>query len=146
MVESTVLSGDLRDSRLRDSPIISNNALHGSIRTDKGSCGMRAKQSKLFLVESPATGMGEQQVTFRTGERITRSGIYRVIHRKHRLPHEVTLLRDQVFPRCAKCHDQVKFLLVRGARLPEIESEFSTHIYLYELPILDDAVEGTIAV
>jgi len=107
---------------------------------------MPAKQFKLFLVKSAATGMEERQVTFRTGERITRSGIYQVIHRKHRLPHEVTLLRHQIFPRCAKCHDQVRFRLLRGVQLPEIENEFSTHIYLYELPALDDAVEGTIAV
>lgn len=106
---------------------------------------MRAKQSKLFLVKPAATGMEEQQPTFRTGERITRSGIYRVIHRKHRLPHEVTLLRDQVFPRCAKCQDQVRFRLVRGVELPERENEFSTHIYLYELPVLDDAAGEPIA-
>jgi hypothetical protein len=145
MVEGTVPTG-LADYRLRVSLINPNSALHGSIRTDKGSCGMRAKQAKLFLVESAANDIGEQQVTFRTGERITRSGVYRVIHRKHRLPHEVTLLRDQVFPRCAKCHDQVKFQLVRGVQLSEGEREFSTHIYLYELPALEDGVEGTVAV
>ena len=106
---------------------------------------MPAKQSKLFLVRFAASDIGEQQVTFRTGERITRSGIYQVIHRKHRVPHEVTLLKEQIFPICAKCHDAVRFRLVRGAKLPEIENESSTHIYLYELPDLDDAVEGTIA-
>jgi hypothetical protein len=106
---------------------------------------MRAKP-KLFLVKSAANGIGEQQVTFRTGESITRSGIYQVIHRKHRLPHEVTLLKGQIFPRCAKCHDEVRFRLVRGARLPEMVTEFSTHIYLYELPALDDDVEPTVAV
>jgi hypothetical protein len=102
---------------------------------------MPTKQAKLFLVKSAATEMGEQQAIFRTGERITRSGIYQVTHRKHRVPHEVTLLKDQIFPRCAKCHDQVTFRLVRGAKLPEVETEFSTHIYLYELPVLDDAEE-----
>jgi hypothetical protein len=89
--------------------------------------------------------MGEQQVTFQTGERIRQSGIYKVIHRKHRLPHEVTLLRDQNFPRCSKCQDQVKFQLIRGVELPERENEFSTHIYLYELPDLDDAAGEPIA-
>jgi len=106
---------------------------------------MRAKQPKLFLVKSAATAMGEQQSTFRTGERITRSGIYQVIHRKHRLPHEVTLLKEQIFPRCAKCQDQVRFQLVRGVKLPEIENELSTQICLYELPELDDAADGQVA-
>lgn len=105
---------------------------------------MRAKRAKLFLVKS-ATEMEEQQPIFRTGERITRSGIYKVIHRKHRLPHEVTLLRDQFFPRCAKCQDQVEFELVRGVELPERENEFSARIHLYELPVLDDAAEEPIA-
>lgn len=105
---------------------------------------MRAKRSKLFLVKS-ATGMEEQQPIFRTGERITRSGIYQVIHRKHRLPHEVTLLKDQTFPRCSKCQDQVEFQLVRECQLLERESEFSTHIHLYELPVLDDAAGEPIA-
>jgi hypothetical protein len=102
-----------------------------------------AEQAKLFLVKSAATGMAEQEMTFRTGERIARSGIYQVIHR---LPHEVTLVKDQIFPRCAKCDGEVRFRLVRGAKLPEVENEFSTQIYLYELPVLDDAGEGPIAV
>jgi hypothetical protein len=104
---------------------------------------MPAKQSKLFLVKSAEPEM--EQVTFRTGERITRSGIYQVIHRKHRLPHEVTLLRDEIFPRCAKCDDQVKFRLVRAAKLPEVENEASSHICLYELPVLDEAAGEPIA-
>jgi hypothetical protein len=106
---------------------------------------MRVKQSKLFPVESPATGMGEQQVTFRTGERITQSGIYRVSHRKHRLPHEVTLLINQSFPRCAKCGDAVKFQLVRGVKLQPIENG-AAHICLYELPVLDESSEEAIAI
>jgi hypothetical protein len=144
MIESTILFRLAAIPKLRDSPINSNSALHGSITVDKGSRGMRAKL-KLFLVKSAATPMREPLLTFRTGEKIMRSGIYQVIHRKHRVPHEVTLLKNQIFPRCAKCHDQVKFRLVRGAKLPEVETEFSTHIYLYELPVLDDA-EETIAI
>ena len=107
---------------------------------------MPARKPKLCLVKSAATAMPtKQQATFRTDEKITRSGIYQVIHRKHRVPHEVTLFKDQIFPRCAKCQDAVRFRLVRGAKLPEIENESSTHIYLYELPVLDDDVDGTIA-
>jgi hypothetical protein len=36
--------------------------------------------------------------TFQTEEVVPHSGIYRVHHRKHRLPHEVMLLKDQHFP------------------------------------------------
>ena len=106
---------------------------------------MPAKQSKLFLVKSAANDIGEQQVMFRTGERITQSGIYRVIHRKHRLPHEVTLLINQSFPRCAKCGDAVKFRLVRGVKLQSMEHG-EAHICLYELPVLDESSEEIIAI
>lgn len=78
---------------------------------------------------------------FRTEERIAQSGIYQVIHKKHRLPHEVTLLRDEQFPRCAKCQDAVKFRLVRGINPDAIELEHSPRISLYELPVFDDEKE-----
>jgi hypothetical protein len=97
---------------------------------------MRAEHSGLFLVKSAGTRMRKKRLTFRTGEKILQSGIYRVVHRKHRLPHEVTLVRDQSFPRCAKCQDGVQFQLIRGVRMLEDEHEFSTRICLYELPVL----------
>src|SRR5438270_11709705 len=84
VIGSTILFRLAAIPKLRDSPINSNSALHGSIRHDKGTCEMRT-ETKLFLVRSAANGIGEEQVTFRTGETITRSGIYQVIHRKHRL-------------------------------------------------------------
>ena len=66
------------------------------------------------------------------------SGIYRVRHRKHRLPHEVTLLRDNTFPRCDRCKDAVVFELLQAAKNETDMTEFSTRIYLYELPVIDD--------
>ena len=53
-------------------------------------------------------------------EMVPQSGIYRVRHRSHRVPHEVTLLRDQYFPRCANCDTAVIFEL--GRAVPD-ESE-----------------------
>jgi hypothetical protein len=102
---------------------------------------MRAKQSQLILVKSAPTGM-RKQPTFRTGEPIAESGIYRVIHKAHRLPHEVTLLRDQVFPRCAKCRDEVKFEIVRTVSEPLNHQDF--RIYLYELD--EEGAAGSVAV
>lgn len=55
---------------------------------------------------------------YRTGGEIPTSGIYLVRHKKHRLPHEVTLLRGETFPSCVKCDDAVEFELVRGVQLP----------------------------
>ena len=50
---------------------------------------------------------------FKTGTNIPASGIYSVHHLAHRLPHEVTLLRGETFPKCQKCADAVTFKLVR---------------------------------
>ncbi len=72
---------------------------------------------------------------FSCGERIPESGIYRVLHRNHRLPHEVTLLRDQLFPKCMKCDDSVEFELMRSASSVAV-SGFK--VALYSLPVADE--------
>lgn len=72
---------------------------------------------------------------FRCGGRIPESGIYRVVHRKHRLAHEVTLLCDQLFPKCAKCEDSVYFELIRSA--PDIPTT-QFKVALYTLPADDE--------
>jgi hypothetical protein len=80
---------------------------------------------------------------FRCGEKILESGIYRVVHAAHRLPHEVTLLRDQLFPRCTKCEDSVYFELVRSA--PDITlAPFK--VALYALPSTDEEEEGNFTI
>jgi hypothetical protein len=72
---------------------------------------------------------------FKTGQNVPESGIYRVVHGGHRLPHEVTLLKGEAFPRCSKCADQVEFEPVSLApSLPEKHG----HIVLYELPEIDN--------
>ena len=71
---------------------------------------------------------------YRTGEAIPASGIYTVIHKEHRLPHQVTLLKGETFPRCAKCGNLVEFLLLEA-----VEGERSNaSVRLYALPDLDD--------
>jgi hypothetical protein len=98
---------------------------------------MAAKGSRLFLVKS-APEKTVDQPRFRTDEIVPQSGIYKVRHRKHRLPHEVSLFRDQKFPRCAQCQNAVVFELLRAVR-DEAEAELlSSRICLYELPVLED--------
>ena len=73
---------------------------------------------------------------YKTEQLIPGSGIYRVVHRQHRAPHEVTLLGGDLFPRCAKCGEDVEFELVKAA--PDLNSRtFAVH--LYEIPDLDDS-------
>jgi len=76
--------------------------------------------------------MSKTRAQFHCGDRITQSGIYLVLHSNHRLPHEVTLLCDQLFPRCAKCEDSVYFELVRT--VPE-STMAPFKVALYALPV-----------
>src|SRR4051812_49033079 len=97
---------------------------------------MSGKKRKLRLVASPHDMSMQKQ--FRCGETILESGIYRVVHQNHRLSHEVTLLRDQLFPRCTKCDNLVYFELVRSA--PDITlAPFK--VALYALPCADGEEE-----
>jgi hypothetical protein len=107
---------------------------------------MRAKKSPLFLVKSSRRRIMSERLTFGTDEIIPNSGIYRVFHQRHRLPHEVTLLRDERFPKCAKCQDAVSFELIRAVTFTDDSLELHPQIRLYELPVLDEEMEQGVAV
>jgi hypothetical protein len=72
---------------------------------------------------------------YRTGERVTDTGIYTVIHEHHRLPHQVIIFKGESFPRCSGCSDAVYFYLEYPA--PDLFE--SGLIRIYELPILEEA-------
>jgi len=99
---------------------------------------MGPKGSSLFLVKSPRSDMAKRPA-FSTDEIVRQSGIYKVRHKKHRLPHEVTLLRAERFPRCAKCDSAVVFELIKAA--DEDAAILGLRICLYELPVVDDEQE-----
>jgi hypothetical protein len=52
--------------------------------------------------------------TYKAGDVIPASGIYRVEHESHHLMHEVTLLENTLFPRCRQCKNAVRFWLARA--------------------------------
>jgi hypothetical protein len=56
-----------------------------------------------------------KSVTRRPGERAQSSGVYRAIHLRHRMPHEITVLEGETFPPCKRCGDNVRFELVCAA-------------------------------
>ncbi|HVH85418.1 MAG TPA: hypothetical protein VM912_01750 [Terriglobales bacterium] len=72
-----------------------------------------------------------EQPFFHVGDGVPESGIYRVYHSYHREPQEVTLLRDEVFPRCAKCDTSVHFELIKS--VPGVESR-NFCVRLYNIP------------
>lgn len=92
-------------------------------------------RSKLTVMNS------SQRTNLRTGSPVSESGIYRVAHSEHRLPKEVTLLKDQAFPRCSQCAEPVFYELVRSA--PAVSDPRGFTIRLYELPeITDESLAG----
>ncbi len=96
--------------------------------------------SSLHLVR-PRRTRGVKRRIFKTGESIPDSGIYRVVRQRHRVPHEVTLLRNEQFPRCSKCQHAVTFELLRALAFTEETRHLSPQIRLYELPVFDDEDE-----
>jgi len=74
---------------------------------------------------------------FETGAVVPETGIYRVVHASHRLPHEVVILKSERFPRCAKCDGAVLFDLVHAA--PELFQHARYRVY--ELPVLEDEAD-----
>jgi hypothetical protein len=54
--------------------------------------------------------------TYKPGDEVRRSGIYRVTHdRNHADPHEVTVIYGKKFPPCNHCGSHPRFELVRAA-------------------------------
>jgi hypothetical protein len=75
-----------------------------------------------------------------TGEIVPQSGVYRVIHVEHRLPHEVMLLRSNPFPPCAQCGSKVVFKLLRAVTVDRFA------ITLNAIPELHDETRSFSAV
>lgn len=75
-------------------------------------------------------------VRYATGDKVPVTGLYVVHHAAHRLPHEALLLKDEQFPRCGKCADQVGFELLKAA--PGFDQHRDRIARLYELPAMDE--------
>jgi hypothetical protein len=61
---------------------------------------------------------------FQPADQVPESGVYQVLHYRHRLSHEVTILRGGSFPECSECGSNVRFRLVRAAPLLEPDRNF----------------------
>lgn len=93
----------------------------------------RRVSARPFLVKSQSDAVSRPDV-YKSGAIVPETGIYRVVHVGHRLPHEVVILKDERFPRCAKCAKAVLFRLVHAA--PDLFC--SGHIRVYELPAIEE--------
>ena len=55
------------------------------------------------------------ETRFKPGDIVPESGIYRVLHSRHRLAHENILWEGETFPSCKQCEEDVRFELVASA-------------------------------
>lgn len=54
-------------------------------------------------------------MVYRPGDRAATSGVYRAIHLRHRMPHEITVLEGETFPPCKRCGLHVRFEMLYSA-------------------------------
>jgi uncharacterized membrane protein len=85
--------------------------------------------------------MGFRAQIHESGALVPETGIYRVVHYSHRLPHEVVILKGHRFPKCQKCVEQVYFELVHAA--PDLFRH--TTFVLYELPVIEEESDSATA-
>jgi len=78
----------------------------------------------------------------RVGDPIVHTGIYRVLHLRHRVDHFVVLLAGQNFPRCARCDDLVQFQLFKVSTEASNNPEFPVHVYEIPHPSATDEEEA----
>lgn len=62
---------------------------------------------------------------FQPADQVPESGVYQVLHYRHRLYHDVTLLHGGSFPSCSECGNNVRFRLVQSAPLLNEDRNFS---------------------
>jgi hypothetical protein len=63
---------------------------------------------------------------FLPGATAPRSGVYRVHHYAHRIPHLVTVTAGTVLPECKRCGDKVRFAPILAAEAIEVDEDFAT--------------------
>ncbi len=94
---------------------------------------MGNQKSRLQVVHSRSV-TGPISELYETGTVIPVTGIYRVVHSAHRLPHEALIIQGQRFPKCQKCGDVVFFELIHPA------ADLFSHITysICEIPVIEE--------
>jgi hypothetical protein len=113
--------------------------IHQSLMTDYAShCGIRRDCIQPTFSIFTIAAMGDTPNRFNTGDFVPETGIYRVAHMSHRLPHEVVIFSGDHFPKCAKCSTAVVFELVHAV------SDLFQHTVrvMYELPVIEDSKDS----
>jgi hypothetical protein len=70
---------------------------------------MACHKALLQFFGSPYEGPVDSSSRLVPGAIAPRSGVYRVHHYAHRMPHSVTVTAGTVLPACRRCGDKVRF-------------------------------------
>jgi hypothetical protein len=62
---------------------------------------------------------------YHAGDRAQRSGVYRVVHVRHRKPHRVLMIQGDEFPPCRFCKQAVTFQLVEPSEYIAHDLDFA---------------------
>lgn len=115
---------------------IERTLLDESTQPETSQLPSRNPEMKAVDTEANQASPDVVSVRYGTGQAIPKSGIYTVFHAQHRLPHEVTLLEGETFPRCAKCGNLVEFVLDQSAPSGGNAAQFPNRVFA--LPDLDE--------
>jgi hypothetical protein len=90
---------------------------------------MNRKRQRNFLCYNLRLFSGgawvESSSRFVPGAIAPRSGVYRVHHYAHRMPHLVTVIKGMTFPECQRCGDKVRFVPMMAAEPIETDVDFA---------------------
>ena len=70
----------------------------------------------------PPTPPSQTARPYKPGEMVPVSGIYSVVHERHREPHDALAIRGDEFPLCRVCRDRVRFHVAHV--LPHVTHDF----------------------
>jgi len=79
---------------------------------------------QFFVVVSGGAWV-ESSSRFVPGAVAPRSGVYRVHHYAHRMPHLVTVIKGMTFPECQRGGDKVRFFSINEAAPTETDVDLA---------------------
>ena len=86
--------------------------------------GTAARFSLLQFAFVSGRAWVESSSRFVPGATAPRSGVYRVHHYAHRMPHLVIVIKGMTFPECQRCGDKVRFVPMIAAEPIDTDVDF----------------------